>query len=81
MSGRTYPVELRYRPLVAEASEDEEGEASDDRDYLEGIVDALAELGREAPGDVLVFLSGENEIRDAEDAVRARYPDAEVLPL
>jgi len=84
VSGRTYPVEVRYRPLVAEASEDEEGEASDDRDYLEGIVAALEELGREAPGDVLVFLSGENEIRDAEDAVRGRFGPAtgtEVVPL
>lgn len=84
VSGRTYPVEVRYRPLVADASEDEEGEASDDRDYLEGIVAALDELGREAPGDVLVFLSGENEIRDAEDAVRGRFGPAtgtDVVPL
>jgi len=84
VSGRTYPVEIRYRPLVAEVSEDEEGEASDDRDYLDGIVAALDELGREAPGDVLVFLSGENEIRDAEDAVRGRFGPAtgtEVVPL
>jgi len=84
VSGRTYPVEIRYRPLVAEVSEDEEGEPSDDRDYLDGIVEALDELGREAPGDVLVFLSGENEIRDAEDAVRGRFGSAtgtEVVPL
>ena len=82
VSGRTYPVEIRYRPLVAELSENEEGEASDDRDYLQGITDALAELAREPAGDVLVFLSGENEIRDAEDAVRAASgPETEVLPL
>jgi len=84
VSGRTYPVEIRYRPLAAEAFEDEEGEASDGRDYLDGIVDALDELAREAPGDVLVFLSGENEIRDAEDAVRGRFGTAtgtEVVPL
>jgi ATP-dependent helicase HrpA len=82
VSGRTYPVEIRYRPLVVELSEDEEGEASDDRDYLQGITDALAELAREPAGDVLVFLSGENEIRDAEDAVRAASgPETEVLPL
>jgi len=86
VSGRTFPVEIRYRPLVSEQSEDDEGDASDDRDYLQGITDALAELAREAPGDVLVFLSGENEIRDAEDAVRAAVStgsttDTEVLPL
>ncbi|MEO6533760.1 MAG: ATP-dependent RNA helicase HrpA [Pseudolysinimonas sp.] len=87
VSGRTYPVEIRYRPLVAEAladSDDPDDVPSDDRDYLDGIVDALDELAREAPGDVLVFLSGENEIRDAEDAIRGRFgPETgtEVLPL
>ncbi|MBX3098515.1 MAG: ATP-dependent RNA helicase HrpA [Salinibacterium sp.] len=82
VSGRTYPVEIRYRPLVAEVSEDEGGEQSDDRDYLQGISDALDELAREGDGDVLVFLSGENEIRDAEDAIRGRnLPHTEVLPL
>ncbi len=95
VSGRTYPVEIRYRPLVAEVSsspEDLEGDireplassasASDDRDYLQGINDALDELAGESDGDVLVFLSGENEIRDAEDAIRGRnLPGTEVLPL
>jgi len=82
VSGRTYPVEIRYRPLVAELSEDEGGEPSDDRDYLQGINDALDELGRESDGDVLVFLTGENEIRDAEDAIRGRnLAHTEVLPL
>jgi ATP-dependent helicase HrpA len=80
VSGRTYPVEIRYRPLVAEVSDDDE--PTDDRDYLQGINDALDELGREGDGDVLVFLSGENEIRDAEDAIRGRnLPGTEVLPL
>ncbi|WP_353829333.1 ATP-dependent RNA helicase HrpA [Agromyces sp. SYSU T0242] len=94
VSGRTYPVEVRYRPLVADsagAGDDEEGDdegaAAEDRDIQQGILDALDELGREAPGDVLVFLSGESEIRDAEAAVRAHAQRrgaadvTEVLPL
>ncbi|QNO38048.1 ATP-dependent RNA helicase HrpA [Protaetiibacter sp. SSC-01] len=86
VSGRTYPVEIRYRPLVAEAGDDsddaeDEGAASSDRDVAQGIVDALAELEREEAGDVLVFLSGESEIRDAADVVRGRFPKDEVVPL
>ncbi len=87
VSGRTYPVEIRYRPLVAEAGDtgddsDDEGAAADDRDVPQGIVDALVELGREEPGDVLVFLSGESEIRDAADVVAGRFgADTEVVPL
>ena len=81
VSGRTYPVEIRYRPAV-EAAEGAAAEAGDDIDALTA---ALRELDREAPGDVLVFLPGEAEIRDAADAVRALYAkDAaptEVLPL
>ncbi|WP_345803261.1 ATP-dependent RNA helicase HrpA [Microbacterium sp. AZCO] len=78
VSGRTYPVEIRYRGSDAEASDGE----SDD---VDGITAALRELDREAAGDVLVFLPGEAEIRDAMDAVRGMYSkDAsptEVLPL
>ncbi|HQJ35768.1 MAG TPA: helicase-related protein, partial [Rhodoglobus sp.] len=95
VSGRTYPVEIRYRPLVAEALEAEDADLDKldqqnsvaDRDYLQGINDALDELAREGDGDVLVFLSGENEIRDAEDAIRGRISagsmtaGTEVLPL
>ena len=84
VSGRTYPVEIRYRPLVAEEPDDEDvdGAAPQDRDYLEGINAALDELARESNGDVLVFLSGESEIRDAEDAIRGRdLPNTEILPL
>jgi ATP-dependent helicase HrpA len=87
VSGRTYPVEIRYRPLVAEQNleaEDDEQAAGNtaDRDYLQGINDALDELAIEGTGDVLVFLSGENEIRDAQDAITARnLPNTEVLPL
>ncbi|WP_394552749.1 ATP-dependent RNA helicase HrpA [Agromyces sp. MMS24-JH15] len=93
VSGRTYPVEVRYRPLVADGAsgssdeDDDEGAATEDRDVQRGILDALDELEREAPGDVLVFLSGEGEIRDAEQAVRAHATRrggagaTEVLPL
>ncbi|MFT4212755.1 MAG: ATP-dependent RNA helicase HrpA, partial [Microbacterium sp.] len=79
VSGRTYPVEIRYRPLV----EPIEGPGGDDE--VAAIVTALRELDREPAGDVLVFLPGEAEIRDAADAVRGAYAkDAaptEVLPL
>ncbi|NYJ18341.1 ATP-dependent helicase HrpA [Leifsonia psychrotolerans] len=91
VSGRTYPVEIRYRPLVAEAltDDDETADAAPavDRDYIEGISAALDELERESNGDVLVFLSGENEIRDAADALQGKYASSsrtsptEVLPL
>ncbi|SMH46409.1 ATP-dependent helicase HrpA [Rathayibacter oskolensis] len=87
VSGRTYPVEIRYRPLVAEEPEEDDDTDTPDatagsRDLLTGITDALAELAREDSGDVLVFLSGENEIRDAEDAIRGQnLPGTEVLPL
>jgi ATP-dependent helicase HrpA len=84
VSGRTYPVEIRYRPLVAEVTEDEDADPATaaDQDPIEGINAAIDELAREGTGDVLVFLSGENEIRDAEEAIRARHlPHTEVLPL
>ncbi|MEV7115961.1 ATP-dependent RNA helicase HrpA [Streptomyces anulatus] len=76
VSGRTYPVEVRYRPLLEEESEDS------DRDQITAICDAVDELGHEAPGDVLVFLSGEREIRDTADALNKRnLRHTEVLPL
>jgi ATP-dependent helicase HrpA len=80
VSGRTYPVEIRYRPLVSERMDDDEGEPVEDLDYLQGIAAALDELEREDPGDVLVFLSGEAEIRDAQDALSARA-HTEIVPL
>ncbi len=74
VSGRTYPVEVRYRPVA----DDEEP----DRDQTEAIGDAVDELLREPPGDVLVFLSGEREIRDTAEALGGRFGDRlEVLPL
>ena len=81
VSGRTYPVEIRYRPLVSEKLDDDaEGEPMEDLDYLQGIAAALDELAREPEGDVLVFLSGEAEIRDAQDALSSR-PNTEIVPL
>ncbi|MGH3100719.1 MAG: helicase-related protein, partial [Thermoleophilia bacterium] len=70
VSGRTYPVEVRYRPVE-----------DPDRDQEDAIADAVEELQREGPGDVLVFLSGEREIRDTADVLRGRLQGVEVLPL
>ncbi|WP_426181563.1 ATP-dependent RNA helicase HrpA [Microbacterium sp. TWP3-1-2b2] len=105
VSGRTYPVEIRYRApsedgITPEKSGSEGSDArrtrrsgknlrshaaADPEDEVSAIVAALRELDREAQGDVLVFLPGEAEIRDAADAVRAAYASSkapvEVLPL
>ncbi|MGW2330565.1 ATP-dependent RNA helicase HrpA [Streptomyces sp. NPDC001700] len=76
VSGRTYPVEVRYRPLLEEGGEDS------DRDQITAICDAVDELQAEGPGDVLVFLSGEREIRDTADALnKKQLRSTEVLPL
>jgi ATP-dependent helicase HrpA len=84
VSGRTYPVEVRYRPLVEEAYEDDDGEPLV-RDQTEAIVDAVRELVSEGPGDILVFLPGEREIRDTADVLEkltVRPSDAfDVVPL
>lgn len=75
VSGRTYPVEVRYRPVVDDGDDT-------DRDQLQAIFDAVDELGREGPGDILIFMSGEREIRDTADALnRLNLPHTEVLPL
>ena len=91
VSGRTYPVEIRYRPLevVVPVSNSEDPDDPDHeivrtelRDPTEAIVDAVEELAAEPPGDVLVFLSGEREIRDTAEALREALDDTtEVLPL
>ncbi|HET6710803.1 ATP-dependent RNA helicase HrpA [Amycolatopsis sp.] len=79
VSGRTYPVEVRYRPLV---DPDDPAEDADERDQTQGILDAVEELCAEGPGDILVFLSGEREIRDTADVLnRANLRNTEVLPL
>ncbi|WP_298511840.1 ATP-dependent RNA helicase HrpA [uncultured Nocardioides sp.] len=81
VSGRTYPVEVRYRPLMELPEDDDEGEPIV-RDQTEAIVEACRELAAEGPGDVLVFLPGEREIRDTADAL-AEVADqrTEVVPL
>lgn len=76
VSGRTYPVEVRYRPLLEEDGDDS------DRDQITAICDAVDELQSEGPGDILVFLSGEREIRDTADAlIKKNLRGTEVLPL
>jgi ATP-dependent helicase HrpA len=72
VSGRTYPVEVRYRPPTVEEEEDQ----------IQLICDAVDELSAEGPGDILVFLSGEREIRDTADALRRKQlRNTEILPL
>ncbi|MEV4125187.1 ATP-dependent RNA helicase HrpA [Nocardia sp. NPDC049707] len=86
VSGRSYPVEIRYRPLSLELpfaiDDDDEDTRIVDRDPVDAIGDAVRELFAEGDGDVLVFLSGEREIRDTADALRdLQLPRTEILPL
>ncbi|MFT0169292.1 ATP-dependent RNA helicase HrpA [Paraburkholderia mimosarum] len=94
VSGRLYPVEVRYRPVQEDspavknaqgtAGREKSGKSQrdTDRDLMEAIVDAVDELCREGSGDVLVFLPGEREIRDAAEALRKHHPPhTEILPL
>jgi len=75
VSGRTYPVEVRYRPIVEDNDDSE-------RDQLQAIFDAVDELGQESAGDILIFMSGEREIRDTADALAKRnLAHTEILPL
>ena len=74
VSGRTYPVEVRYEPYGVEDG--------DDRDQVQAICDAVVSLQHAGPGDVLVFLSGEREIRDTTDALAGlKLRDTEIVPL
>ncbi|MEV6973415.1 ATP-dependent RNA helicase HrpA [Kitasatospora sp. NPDC093806] len=83
VSGRTYPVEVRYRPVVDEDAADEDASDADrDRDQIQAICEAAEELQAEGPGDILVFLSGEREIRDTADALgKLKLKSTEILPL
>jgi ATP-dependent helicase HrpA len=81
VTGRTYPVEVRYRPVVDPDAAEGDPAADPDRDQVTAIADAVDELVAEGPGDVLVFLAGEREIRDTADVLTERFPSAEVVPL
>jgi ATP-dependent helicase HrpA len=88
VSGRTYPIEVRYRPVAQDASaEDDVDDSTTADDYLDGIVKALRELEKEELGDTLVFFSGESEIRDAQDLIEGQVAagmlsrNTQVLPL
>ena len=82
VSGRTYPVEVRYRPVVDPDAEPGSPSADSDRDQVQAVLDAVDELALEPPGDVLAFFSGEREIRDAAEALRQHVGErTEVLPL
>ncbi len=103
VSGRLYPVEIRYRPIDDEPASAKGADAgaqrvakgagdgarseraaarAAEREATEAIVDAVDELTREGPGDVLVFLPGEREIRDTAEALRKHHPPhTEILPL
>ncbi|QIM62654.1 ATP-dependent RNA helicase HrpA [Pasteurellaceae bacterium Orientalotternb1] len=72
VSGRTFPVEVRYRPIIEE----------EDQDQLQGILNAVDELQAEGRGDILIFMNGEREIRDTADALeKAELRHTEILPL
>nr|WP_206769188.1 ATP-dependent RNA helicase HrpA [Pseudoalteromonas sp. bablab_jr004] len=78
VSGRTFPVEVRYRPTTEINKDDMEA----DGDQLQGIFDAVDELCDEGPGDILIFMNGEREIRDTADALSKRnLKGTDVLPL
>jgi len=77
VSGRSYPVEVRYRPVLLDEEDDET--AASEQDAILGAID---ELWSEQPGDILVFLSGEREIRETAESLRKHHPkNCEVLPL
>ncbi|HWK69730.1 MAG TPA: ATP-dependent RNA helicase HrpA [Burkholderiaceae bacterium] len=88
VSGRLYPVDILYRPVRQEtdtdvaASDSRRSGADEERDLIDAVVDGVAECARHGPGDVLVFLPGEREIRETVEALRKNHPPGtEVLPL
>ena len=88
VSGRTYPVEIRWRPIERSEREEPASPAKAEKkdkdapDLIAAILDATDELARAGPGDILVFLPGEREIRDTAEALRKHHPPGtEILPL
>ncbi len=86
VSGRLYPVEILYRPVMAPGSTDGAGTAAaardEERDLIDAVVDGVDECARRGPGDILVFLPGEREIRECAEALRKHHPaGAVILPL
>ena len=77
VSGRTFPVEMRYRPIELTEENDETA-----KDLQQAIVEAVDELHRDLPGDILIFLNGEREIRETTESLRKHHPaKCEILPL
>jgi ATP-dependent helicase HrpA len=90
VSGRTYPVEVRYRPIEPPERQAAEkdlparpaGAQTAETEMVSAILAAVDELAAEGPGDILVFLPGEREIREAQEALRKHHPPGtEILPL
>ncbi len=85
VSGRLYPVEVRYRPIEREPAQEGAARTSsrdEERDLIDAVVEGVDECARHGPGDVLVFLPGEREIRESVEALRKHHPPGtEVLPL
>ena len=83
VSGRMYPVEVRYRPLKTKDKTREKGAQQEDEDIEAAILDAVDDLARDRTGgDILIFLPGEREIRETAEALRKHHPaGAEILPL
>ena len=80
VSGRTYPVELRYQPLI-EPGEERFGKDGE-KDLQQGIIDVVNEISRTDQGDILVFLSGERDIRETTESLRKhQLKNTEVIPL
>ena len=88
VSGRLYPVDILYRPVLRDKEDAEDGTGSrrqtadEERDLIDAVVEGVGECARHGPGDVLVFLPGEREIRETVEALRKHHPPGtEVLPL
>ena len=80
VSGRTYPVEVRYRPLSSDDAQTDKSESQ--KDQQQAILNAVDELGHESLGDILIFLSGERQIRETSDFLRKQLDNkTEVIPL